>query len=234
MTAPAEYAVTAAAGLPETNLPDSLIVRLPETAAAAPWQTRCHIVSWLHAVDPAALEAFPDAIRPRAISLVAWALVRYEQTPVGPYSELAVTLIPADGDGYGHIPFIVVDSLPSIVGGRTNWLLPKALAHFDWSDDGKTVTATSDEPATPAWSITVTFGSSEASAVVTIPSQVQQVSVDGVVRRFRGELTGSMRAGVAHVDGYAQGALAALLQPGGHNATGMSDCSFDVGPLDPL
>jgi hypothetical protein len=77
-----------------------------------------------------------------------------------PLSHRHLALIPDGGDGYGHIPFIVVDLLPSIVGGRVNWLLPKALARF------------------------------------------------------------------------AEGALAALLQTGGHDATGLRDCAFDVGPLD--
>jgi hypothetical protein len=232
MTTP--YPVTAAAGLPETQLPESLIARLPTSVAAAPWTTRCHVVTWLHQVEPAALEAFPDAIRPERIALVAWALVRYEQTPVGPYSEIAATLIPDGGDGRGHIPFIAVDSLPSIVGGRTNWLLPKSLARFDWSTDGMTVTASSDEPAAPAWSITVSFESTETAEAVTIPNQVQQVSVDGVVRRFNGELTGSMRGGTVEVGGGATGVLSALLKTGTHSATGMINCDFAVGPLDPI
>lgn len=41
-----------------------------------------------------------------------------------------------------------------------------------------------------------------------------------------------MQAGTVHVDGYADGPLSALLRPGGHNATVMSDCQFDVGPLN--
>ena len=180
-----------------------------------------------------ALETFPNAIRPERVALVAWALVRYEETPVGPYSELAATLIPDGGDGYGHIPFIVVDSLPSIVGGRANWLLPKALARFDWSDGGRAVAVSSDEPATPAWSVAVTFASTDEPAPVTVPSQVKQVSVDGVVRRFSGELSGSMRAGTVEVDAWADGPLAALIRPGSYDATGIIDCRFDVGPLDP-
>jgi Acetoacetate decarboxylase (ADC) len=230
---PATYAVTEAAGLPETQLPGSLLARLPATAAGAPWHTGCRIVTWLHTVGPEALEAFPDVIRPERVALVAWALVRYDETPVGPYSELAATLIPDGGDGYGHIPFIVVDSLPSIVGGRVNWLLPKALARFDWSDGGRTVTASSDQPASPAWSITVSFETSQSAAPVTIPNLVQQVTIDGVVRRFSGELSGSMRAGSVNVDGSADGALAALIATGRHDATGLRDCAFDVGPLDP-
>jgi hypothetical protein len=232
MTTTAPYAVTYAVGLPETWLPDSLAARLPDSVASAPWKTRCQVVAWMHEVSAAALEAFPLVIRPSSVALVAWALVRYEDTPVGPYSEIAATLIPNGGDGYGHIPFIVVDSLPSIVGGRANWLLPKALARFDWSDDGRSVTATSDEPATPAWSISVRYGSAGDVAAIVVPNHVEQVSTDGVVRRFDGELSGSMQAGTVHIDGHADGPLSALLRPGSHNATVMTNCQFDVGPLN--
>jgi hypothetical protein len=232
MTTTTPYPITSAAGLPETELPDSLIARLPDSVAAAPWQTKCQVVAWMHEVDAAAIEAFPAAIRPDSVALVAWALVRYEDTPVGPYSEIAATLIPNGGDGYGHIPFIVVDSLPSIVGGRANWLLPKALADFDWSEDGKSVTVTSGEPSSPAWSISVSYETSGDISAVTVPNHVEQVSTDGVVRRFDGDLSGSMQTGTVQVDGHADGPLAALLRIGSHDATTMTHCQFDVGPLN--
>lgn len=232
MRTTAPYAVTAAVGLAETWLPDRLLARLPESVAAAPWQTRCEVVAWMHEVSADALEAFPSAIRPASIGVVAWALVRYEETPVGPYSEIAATLIPSGGDGYGHIPFIVVDSLPSIVGGRANWLLPKALARFDWAEDGQSVTVTSQEPAAPAWSISVRYESGGAASAIAVPNHVQQVGSDGVVRRFDGELNGSMQTGTVQVEGHADGPLATLLVTGSHDATVMTGCQFDVGPLN--
>lgn len=78
----------------------------------------------------------------------------------------------------------------------------------------------------------MSYVSGGAAATVSVPNHLQQVTVDGVVRRFDGELSGSMQAGTVHVDGYADGPLSALLRPGGHNATVMSDCQFDVGPLN--
>jgi hypothetical protein len=232
MTVGTPYPVTTAAGLPETELPESLVAQLPASVAGAPWHTRCRVATWLHPVGDAALDAFPEAIRPQCIALVAWALVRYDDTPVGPYSEIAATLIPGEGDGYGHIPFIVVDSLTSIVGGRANWLLPKALASFDWSADGKAVTARSDQPAAPSWTISARITPSGEPVAVSIPNHVQQVSTDGVVRRFDGSLTGSMTAASIVVDGHADGPLAALLVPGRHDGSVMTDCEFDVGPLN--
>lgn len=229
-TASAPYAVSAAAGLPETALPDSLVEQLPTSVAAAPWRTRCQVVTWYHPANAAAIEAFPHAIRPDAVALVAWALVRYIDTPVGPYSEVAATLMPENGD-YGHIPFIVVDSLPSIVGGRVNWLLPKALARFDWSDDGLSVTATADAPAEPTWRIAVRCSPSGGTTPTTLPSRVAQASTDGVVGRADGTMNGSLTSATVEVDGHADGPLAALLQPGTYDGALMSDCTFEVGPL---
>jgi hypothetical protein len=233
MTTTAAYAVTQAAGLPETRLPYELLAKLPTSVAGAPWRTKCEVVTWMHPVDDAAIEVFPDAIRPESIALVAWALVRYEDTPVGPYSEIAATLIPNGEDGYGHIPFIVVDSLASIVGGRANWLLPKALASFTWSEDGRSVDAASDQPETPAWSMRIEFQPSGEASPLSIPNHVQQVTTDGVVRRFDGSINGSMTAATVVVAGHADGPVAALLRPGSYDGSIMADCEFDVGPLNP-
>jgi Acetoacetate decarboxylase (ADC) len=225
------YPVTEAAGLPETRLPYELLTQLPTAVSGAPWKTHCDVVTWLHPLDAAALDVYPDVIRPAKIALVAWALVRYSDTPVGPYSEVAATLIPDGGDGYGHIPFIVVDSLPSIVGGRANWLLPKALASFDWSDDGRSVTVASDQPREPAWSMTVWFQTSGAASELSVPNHVQQVTTDGDVRRFDGEMTGTMTSAKVEVEGHADGPLAAIFTPGSYDGTALTNCTFEVGPL---
>jgi hypothetical protein len=229
MTAP--YPVTTAAGLPETELPDSLVKQLPATVAPAPWNTRCDVVTWLHPVGPEAVTAFPAAIRPAAVALAAWSLVRYAETPVGRYDEIALTLFPDGGDGYGHIPFIAVDSLPSIVGGRANWLLPKALASFEWSEDGHSVTIRGSAPATPAWSISVRHTPAGDPTALAVPSRVEQVSTDGRIGRFEAELNGSLASTMIEVDGHADGPLAAMLQPGRFDGSAMTGCRFDVGPL---
>lgn len=233
MTQTLPYAVTDAVGLPETRLPDALVSRLPETAAAAPWRTRCQVVTWLHAVDPEALDAFPAAIRPVSVAMVAWALVRYDETPVGPYSEVAATLIPAEGDGYGHIPFIVVDSPASVVGGRANWLLPKALARFAWSDDNRSVAVRPDQPAAPAWRIDLRWEPAGDATDLSVDNHVEQVGASGIVGRFDGTMRGALSPATVTVDGEASGALAALLTPGRYDGTSIADASFDVGALTP-
>jgi hypothetical protein len=233
MTVAAPYPVTAASGLPETQLPDSLLAQLPTVVAGAPWRTKCRVVTWLHPVDEAALTALPEPIRAAGISLVAWALVRYAETPVGPYDEIAATLLPGDGSHYGHIPFIVVDSLPSIVGGRANWLLPKALAEFDWTDDGDAVTVSAHLPASPAWTIRVSIDASGDAVPLEIPNHVQQVSTDGAVRQFDGTMSGAMQPASVTVDGHADGPLSALLVPGRYDGSVVTDAVFDVGGLNP-
>ncbi|HWC33502.1 MAG TPA: acetoacetate decarboxylase family protein [Mycobacteriales bacterium] len=227
------YGVADAVGLPETTLPAELVRLLPDKVARAPWRTQCRVMTWMHPVAPAAVEALPAPIRAAGIALAAWALVRYENTPVGPYDEVAVTLLPQAGDGYGHIPFIAVDSYPSIVGGRANWLLPKSLARFVWSEDSLSANVTADAPAKPGWSLTVSATPWGETTGAAIPSNVQQVSARGAVRRFTGTMTGSMQPAAVNVDAVAEGPLAALLVSGRFDGTLITDCHFDVGPLNP-
>ncbi|HWA65418.1 MAG TPA: hypothetical protein VG899_03495, partial [Mycobacteriales bacterium] len=155
-------------------------------------------------------------------------------TPVGPYDEVAATLLPGDGSAHGHIPFIVVDSLPSVVGGRANWLLPKALASFDWDGDENAVTIGAGQPATPAWTIRVAFEAAGDATTISLANHVQQVSTDGAVRRFSGTMSGTMRPASVTVDGHADGPLSALLVPGRHHGTMLTDCTFDCAGLDPV
>jgi Acetoacetate decarboxylase (ADC) len=228
------YAVTQAAGLPETRLPYEFLAHLPTSAARAPWSTTCDVISWMHPIGDSALPLVPAAIRPAKLALVVWALVRYSDTPVGPYSEIAATVVPDGGDGYGHIPFIVVDSLASIVGGRANWLLPKALARFEWSSADTSAGAVSivgEQPATPAWSINVQFSTSGEASELRLDNHVEQVTNDGGVHRFDGEMTGQMTAASVDVTGHADGPLAALLHPGTYDGTSLTGCHFEVGAL---
>ncbi|HVS67377.1 MAG TPA: acetoacetate decarboxylase family protein [Mycobacteriales bacterium] len=230
----ASYGVNDAIGLPETQLPPQLVPLLPDKVPPAPWRTQCRVITWVHAVAPAAIEAFPAPIKPAGVALVAWALVRYEHTPVGPYDEIAATLLPEGGLGYGHIPFIAVDSYPSIVGGRANWLLPKSLARFVWSEDSLSANITADAPAKPGWSVTLNATPSGEATTTAVPSNVQQVSASGTVRRFTGTMAGTMQGASVNVEGVAEGPLAALLVSGVHSGTLFTDCQFDVGGLDPL
>ncbi len=78
--------------------------------APAPWDVVLDAVVWFHRAS-------------------VGALIRYRETPVGPYHEVLFSPGVLPGT---TIPFIAVDSEPSVQGGRENWTLPKTLARFDW------------------------------------------------------------------------------------------------------
>lgn len=108
-------------GVPESRLPTDLV--LPDVDAPAPWSTRVRATLWFQrGRAPVAAPAWP---------LVVGALVTYLDTPVGPYREVFAGPVLRRLRPTVTIPFIAVDSPASVVGGRRNWQLPKALATFD-------------------------------------------------------------------------------------------------------
>lgn len=223
--------VTDAVGIDETRLPATLVDRLPADVAPAPWRARCSITMWWHGAGRAALDVFPAALRPQRVSAVAWVLVRYQDTPVGPYSEVAAMPLPAGFRPTLHLPFITVDSLPSIAGGRGNWLLPKALASFAWTDRGASVVPV--EPADPAWRLTVDASPVGPPLPYVMPYTLHQVGADGQPRRFRTRLAGIGRYARVEVEGSAEGPLAALLRPGRHRGAVVRRGWFRAGALQP-
>jgi hypothetical protein len=225
------YPVSEAVGLPECALPADLAARLPAAVAPAPWDVRGSVISWTHEVDDVACAAYPAAIRPDRIALAAWALVRYEDSPVGPYDEIALTLI-GDGGERGHIPFIAVDSLPSIVGGRANWLLPKVLGRFDWAPDGCAVTVCGEQPeGGPAWRMSVSWKATADRVEVSLPNDLQQVSRTGDVGWFDGAITGEVAPAAVTVDAHATGPLGSVVRSGRFDGGVMAACRMRFGPL---
>jgi hypothetical protein len=66
-------------------------------------------------------------------------IVDYQDSPVGPYSELLI--IPGktrlDGTKLSTISKIYVDSAESMVNGRRNWGIPKELTDFEWTVESR-------------------------------------------------------------------------------------------------
>ena len=123
-------------GVAECVLSDALAARLPDRSAAAPWTTRVQAVVWSHPAAPGAAGFLPAPLRDeRVVPLTVAAFVRYLDTPVGSYGEVlaAPVLLARAPLPAAVVPFIAVDSLASIHGGRANWALPKTLAAFEWS-----------------------------------------------------------------------------------------------------
>ena len=124
-------------GVAESELADDDATRLPGTSAPAPWATVLDAVVWFHRAAPGAAERLPAALRDRpSLPVTVGALIRYRDTPVGPYREVLASpsLLLGPRGPEACVPFIAVDSLPSVHGGRENWALPKTLARFDWPE----------------------------------------------------------------------------------------------------
>jgi len=117
-------------GAPESRLGPDALGLLPDATAAPPWRCRVEAVLWWHRAGPAAVAALPPPLRGRVrLPLVVGAVVRYLDSPVGPYDEVlgAVLYRPLRA----HVPFLAVDSPASVHGGRAHWALPKTLAAFE-------------------------------------------------------------------------------------------------------
>jgi Acetoacetate decarboxylase (ADC) len=137
--------------VPESVLSERIAAQLPASAPPAPWSTRLHAVVWWHRATPTAAAVMPVALRSRRrLALTVAAFVRYVDTPVGGYREILATpvLLLERPVPAATIPFIAVDSLASIVGGRANWALPKTYADFEWPEDGLDLAAGGD-----GWSV---------------------------------------------------------------------------------
>jgi hypothetical protein len=80
--------------------------------------------------------ALPDGLRPLFGPAVVIA-ARYQESPVGPYSEMVVAEPARLGLRPGLcVTTIVVDSPAARVGGRLNWGFPKELGTLLWDRDG--------------------------------------------------------------------------------------------------
>ena len=104
-------------------------------APHAPWVLggECMVAM---ASPPAPLGDLPDGLRriPGPFQLIG---ARYEDSPVGPYRELAVGEPARLGARLGVcITTMAVTSVDSRLGGRVNWGFPKELGTLVWLDEG--------------------------------------------------------------------------------------------------
>lgn len=128
---------TGAPPLPMPALPDAVRTALPPSTPAPPWHCTVEAVVWWHRAGPSAHAAVPAGARP-GLPVTVGAFLRYLDSPVGPYDEvLASPLLLRGGALRVSVPFIAVNSVASIAGGRVHWQLPKVLAAFDRSPDGR-------------------------------------------------------------------------------------------------
>jgi hypothetical protein len=213
-------------GVPESALPEALAGQLPDSTPAPPWDCRVEAVVWWHRTSATGRGLVPQELQ-AGLAFTVGAFVTYLDTPVGPYSEvLASRQLLARPLVRGvlarvHVPFIAVDSLASVHGGRAHWALPKAMASFQGTravGDGWQVSAaaTARGPWLPAIG---RLGSSQVSATGLVTSSVTTSRAKGRLARV-------------HVETSSVGDLATWLLPGDHRGIVLRG-GMVVGPASP-
>lgn len=225
-----QFDLTGVAGVPETALSDALIQRLPANLAEAPWSVTGESLIWMSRGGRASDQALPSSVRGKARGLgVVGGMVRYSDTPVGTYDEVFGAVgFRHDGKVTGTVSFMAVDSEASLVGGRTNWAMPKTLAAFTGGiGNGQTMTATGADGV--GWTVS-------ASARVIGPplpykskAIVHQQFPDGSLRPSRLTMRSTMRPALITVAVSSEGPLAEWLRPGRHLGAVISSMEFSLG-----
>jgi hypothetical protein len=185
---------------------------------APPWHSRVDAVLWWHRTPPASSALLPAELgRPAPVALGG--LIAYREGPVGPYGEVFAAVGVRRGARLaGHVPFMAVDSLPSVAGGRANWALPKELAAFD------------GDPGTPGrvrargegWALEVVARARPRAVPAWAAVPCVQAWPDGRARTFPVTIRGRARAGSVEVRPAAGSPLPAGLRPGRHPAVFLS------------
>lgn len=222
--------LTGVPGVPETTLSDQLLTGLPDNLAPAPWDVRCVGLVWTGRGGRAARAAFAPALRSSRALATVGGFVRYSETPVGTYDEVFGLVASSEGSAsWGTVPFMAVDSEASLVGGRTNWSLPKTLAQFAGSiGRNQTIRAWSDGPV--PWRV-------EATALLVGPrikvrsnQPTRQEFPDGVVRDSAMVAAATIRPALVRVRVESEGPLASWLRPGLHAGAIIDAAEFTLAP----
>ena len=213
-------------GVPETVISEALIARLPGNLAPAPWDARCTAMIWGTRGGAAASEALPPALRGQKALAVIGGMVRYEYTPVGTYDEIFGIVVTKQGRSpVGTVVFMAVDGIETLVGGRTNWAMPKALARFS-GDPLRSMTATGEESE---WRVSASARPlSPAIPYRTKGSALQENPEGGL---WRSALTGrfKMRPALVNVEVSSSGSLPEWLRPGRHLGAVSPQMAFSLG-----
>ena len=220
--------ITGVPGVPETALSDDLLARLPYNLAPAPWDVQCAGLVWHGRGGRAARGAFAPALRnSRALASIG-GFVRYSDTPVGTYDEVFGLVASADGiKSWGTVSFMAVDSEASLVGGRTNWSMPKTLAGFDGEIGNKQTMAGWGEGAV-RWRIEATPTIIGPRIKVRSKMPTRQEFPDGVVRDSHMVARAVIRPALVRVEVVSDGPLASWLKPGRHLGAVIESAEFTL------
>jgi acetoacetate decarboxylase len=217
------------AGVPETLVSDALLARLPANDAPAPWTVRSRAVIWYARGGAAATAALPPSLRNghRGLAVVG-GVVRYSETPVGPYDEVFGLVGAREGrGGFGTVSFMSVDSEASLVGGRANWGMPKTLGAFDGEiGSGRTMTARGADAV--GWRVTVTPRVLGPRLPFSMRATTRQELAGGRIGDSRLDGRARVRPALVKVDVESEGDLATWLRPGWHLGAVVEECSFSL------
>jgi hypothetical protein len=225
-----QFDLAGVAGVPETALSDALIQRLPANLAEAPWSVTGESLIWMSRGGRASARALPSSVRGNARGLgVVGGMVRYSDTPVGTYDEVFGAVgFRHNGKVTGTVAFMAVDSEASLVGGRTNWAMPKTLAEFTGGvGSGRTMTATGADSV--GWRVSATARVIGPPLPYRSKALVHQQFPDGSLRPSQLTMSSRMRPALITVEVTSDGPLADWLRPGRHLGAVVESMEFSLG-----
>jgi Acetoacetate decarboxylase (ADC) len=208
--------LTGLKGVPETVLSEALVAGLPANQSGAPWECHCSALLWLGRGGSAAAAALPPALAGSPALATVGGFVRYTDTPVGPYDEVLGVVVSRTGlRPWGHVAFMSVDSPTSLVGGRTNWAMPKTLARFD-GEPGPGVTMTGTGTDQLPWSVSATARVVGPALPIKGRGTARQQFPDGRIGDSVLSLSGRVRPAMMTLEVTSEGTLPTWLRPGRH------------------
>jgi hypothetical protein len=125
----------------------------------------------------------------------------------------------------GTVPFMAVDSADSLVGGRTNWSLPKSLAEFSGEPGDPELTAKGD-----GWLVRVRTRPYGPTFRMPMSGRIVQAWPDGMLREAVVDGSGRGRSAIVSVEVESTGDLPLWLRPGRHLGTVVARASFTMQP----
>jgi hypothetical protein len=216
-------------GIRGTELSCELLRALPNAVAPAPWELAADAVVWLGRPSAAAISARQPGVVGRVVA-VGGMFVSYSHTPVGPYDEIIGFLVLASRRGVrAHIPFIAVDSLASLLGGRANWSLPKTLASFSGSPGGRRMSARHRD-----WEVSAQAFSLGPALPARVRFSLRQAGPDRRAWDSPGRARVSVRAALVRTSVRGIPELCGWLSSGMHPGLVVERFEGSLGPAAPL
>jgi hypothetical protein len=224
--------LTGVAGVAETAIGGALVDRLPPNLAPAPWDCTLEAVVWLTRGGRAAAAALPPSLAGPAAGVVG-GMVRYTGTPVGAYDEVLGLVVSRTGmRPWGHVAFMAVDSEASLVGGRTNWAMPKTMAAFT-GVVGRRSSFTASGADEQRWRVSVTPTVVGPRLPLRLAGEARQQFGGGRVGVSRLRGGGRVRPALVHVEVESDGPLPTWLRPGRHLGAVVESAAFSLGATEP-